>query len=192
MGSDPHGVRPQPDGESPNLYALVIYVPEPLGRFLDELRLKLIPGCNPHAHISVLPPRPLPVAPQTTIEEARGIVAGFPPFDIELGHIEVFPVTDVIYIRVEGGTPQLQQMHRALNQGALACKEPFPYHPHLTLAQEVEFGQVVPLFKRASDLWREFRGRRTFRAEHAVFVQNTRGNQWVDLAEGTLRAVPVI
>ena len=131
------------------------------------------------------------MAPDATIDEARGIVAGFPPFDIELGQIEVFPVTDVIYISVEGGTPQLQQMHQTLNQGALAGAEPFPYHPHLTLAQELEFSQVVPLFEQASRRWREFRGPRTFRAEHAVFVQNIRGNRWIDLAEGPLRAVPV-
>jgi len=191
MGSDPNGVRPRPGGEPQNLYALVIYVPEPLGSFLDELRLKLVPDCNPHAHISVLPPRTLPVAPEATIEEARGIVAGFPPFDIELGQIEVFPVTDVIYISVESGTAHLQQMHHALNQGSLACNEPFPYHPHLTLAQDLEYGRVVPLFKRATELWHQFEGRRTFRAEHTVFVQNVNGNGWIDLAEGPLRAVPV-
>jgi len=191
MGFDPDGVRPPSRGEQETLYALVLYVPDPLGSFLDELRLEMVPGCNPHAHISVLPPRPLPVDPQAAIEDARTIVAGFPPFEIELGHIEVFPVTDVIYISVEAGTPQLQQMHRALNEGALAGEEPFPYHPHLTLAQELDFGQVLPLFDLASRRWREFQGRRAFRAECTVFVRNTGGKRWIDLAEGPLRAVPV-
>ena len=82
----------------PALYALVIYLPEPLCSFLDDLRIEMIPGCNPHAHVSVLPPRTLPVAPEAAIEEARQIVAGFPPFEIDLGGIEKFAVTEVIYI----------------------------------------------------------------------------------------------
>src|ERR1039458_6592237 len=54
MQSEPNGTRPE------SLYALVIYLSDPLGGFLDDLRLEMVPGCNPHAHISVLPPRPLP------------------------------------------------------------------------------------------------------------------------------------
>src|SRR3974377_478668 len=44
-----------------NVFALVIYVPDPLARFLDDLRRELVPHCNPRAHVSVLPPRPLAV-----------------------------------------------------------------------------------------------------------------------------------
>jgi 2'-5' RNA ligase len=136
MESEQNGTPPQ------SLYALVIYLPEPLSGFLDDLRLEMVPGCNPHAHVSVLPPRPLPVAPEAAIEEARVIVGGFAPFDIELGPIEKFDATDVIYISVAGGAEQLRQMHHALNRGALAFQEPFAYHPHVTLAQKIEAAQV--------------------------------------------------
>ena len=185
MHSEPDGARPQ------SLYALVMYLPDPLGGFLDDLRLELVPGCNPHAHISVLPPRPLPVAPEAAIEEARATVGGFAPFDIELGQIEKFDVTDVIYISVEGGAEQLRQMHRSLNRGALAFPEPFAYHPHVTLAQEIEADQVETLLALAARRWREFRGPSRFRAESTMFVRSTRGNQWIDLDSGPLRAAPV-
>src|ERR1035438_5598981 len=142
MQSEPNGTRPE------SLYALVIYLSDPLGGFLDDLRLEMVPGCNPHAHISVLPPRPLPVAPEAAIEEIRGIVAGFAPFDIELGQIEKFDVTDVIYISVEGGAGQLRKLHQSLNRGALAFPESFAYHPHVTLAQEIDAGQVEALRHR--------------------------------------------
>jgi 2'-5' RNA ligase len=184
MHSEPDSAR------TPSLYALVIYLPEPLAGFLDDLRLELVPGCNPHAHISLLPPRPLPVAPEAAIEEARGIVAGFAPFDIELGGIEKFDVTDVIYISVERGTEQLRQMHQCLNRGALVLDEPFPYHPHVTLAQELEAGQVDTTLALASRRWSEFYGSRRFRAESAVFVRNSHGKLWVDLASGPLGAAP--
>jgi 2'-5' RNA ligase len=176
--------------ERPSLYALVIYLPDPLGGFLDDLRLEMVPGCNPHAHISVLPPRPLPVAPEAAIEEARGILGGFAPFDIELGGIEKFDVTDVVYIGVQEGAGQLREMHHSLSQGALAFQEPFAYHPHVTLAQGIAVGQVEGLAALASRRWREFAGPRRFRAEGTVFVRNTQGNRWIDLASGPLRAAP--
>jgi hypothetical protein len=178
----------QPDTRRPSLYALVIYLPPPLGSFLDALRLEMVPGCSPHAHVSVLPPRPLPLAPEEGIAESRRIVAGFPPFHIELGRIEVFPHTEVIYISVEKGTEQLRRMHEALNQGGLAFQEPFAYHPHITLAQELEPGQAGPLLELAARRWREFQGERTFRADRAVFVRNTHGRLWTDLADGPLQA----
>jgi len=180
-----------PNGERPSLYALVIYLPEPLCSFLDDLRLEMVPGCNPHAHVSVLPPRPLPVAPETAISEAREIVASFPPFEIELGGVERFDLTDVIYISVGAGERRLRELHASLNRSALAFAEPFDYHPHITLAQEIAKEHVAPLQEHAIRRWSEFRGPRTFRADHTVFVRNTRGNQWVDLAEGPLLAAPV-
>jgi 2'-5' RNA ligase len=185
MHSEPDRERPQ------SLYALVIYLPDPLGGFLDDLRLEMVPGCNPHAHISVLPPRPLPVAPEAAIEESRGILRGFAPFDVELGGIQKFDDTDVIYISVEGGREQLRQLNRSLNRGALAFEEPFAYHPHVTLAQEIAAAQVEDLVALAERRWREFSGPRRFRVEKAVFVRNTRGNLWDDLASGPLRAAPV-
>ena len=191
MHSEQNGTRPQGDGERPSLYALVIYLPDPLGAYLDDLRREMVPGCNPHAHVSVLPPRPLPVAPEAAIEEARGIVGGFAPFDIELGRIEKFDVTDVIYISVEDGAGQLRRMHQTLTKGALAYQEPFAYHPHVTLAQEIEEGQVASLAELATRRWREFQGPRRFRAEGTVFVRNSQGNRWIDLADGPLRASPV-
>jgi len=182
MHSEPNGAIPQ------KLYALVIYLPDPLGGFLDDLRLEMVPGCNPHAHVSVLPPRPLPVAPEAAVEEALEILGGFAPFDIELGPIEKFDLTDVIYISVAGGAEQLHRMHRSLNRGTLAFDEPFAYHPHVTLAQEIPEGQVDRLLDLASRRWHDFQGLHKFRAEAAVFVRNTRGNRWVDLANGPLRA----
>jgi hypothetical protein len=189
MGSsNSNGTRSSLEGK---LYALVIYLPQPLGSFLDHLRLEMVPGCNPHAHVSVLPPRPLPVPPDAAIAEARRIVAEFAPFDIELGQIEKFDSTDVLYISVEAGADQLRRMHASLNRGALAFQEPFPYHPHVTLAQEIPPGSVASLRDLAAARWADFAGARSFRVASTVFVRNTQGNLWVDLADGPLCAAPV-
>jgi 2'-5' RNA ligase len=190
MGSVLNGGPCRPfAGERPNVFALVIYIPPPLGRFLDDLRRELVPHYNPHAHVSVLPPRPLSVDWQFASAQARTLTEGWAPFDVELTTIEVFPLTDVIYIEIGAGERELRALHSAMNTSALEFDEPFSYHPHITLAQEVPRDRVVELTELARRRWAEFGGSRTFRAERAVFVQNVSENCWVDLAEYSLGAV---
>src|SRR5947209_15990651 len=138
MGFDPNGVLLQiPAEQRLNVFALVIYIPDPLGRFLDDLRKELVPGCNPHAHVSVLPPRPIAVDWQVAAEQVRLCAAERPQFEIALGSVRMFPVTNVIYIELARGEAEMHEMHAAMNSGALAFAEPFVYHPHITLAQEI-------------------------------------------------------
>lgn len=192
MGSD-STERPVriPLEERLNVFALVIYIPGPLGKSLDDLRRKLVPGCNPHAHVSLLPPRPLAVDWRVAADEVRAVVDHWVPFEIELTGIQVFPVTNVIYIEVGGGASELRRMHVAMNTGSLQFRDPFPYHPHITLAQELPPENVEATSELAHRLWREFSGPRCFRVEHAVFVQNSLSNCWIDLAEYSLGDSPV-
>jgi len=191
MGINENGRPTIPAGEGLNVFALVIYIPGPLGRFLDDLRRELVPHYNPHAHVSVLPPRPLGVDWQAASDEARALVEGSAPFEIELTELQVFPVTEVIYLEVGAGTSDLRRMHGAMNAGSLAFEEPFRYHPHITLAQELPHENVPAMHDLARRRWTEYQGSRSFRAEHAVFVQNTMTDCWVDLAEYALGAVSV-
>ena len=166
-----------------NVFALVIYVPDPLGRFLDDLRRELVPGCNPHAHVSVLPPRPLAVEWQQAAGQARALTEGWTPFEVELAGLRIFPVTNVIYLEIGAGAADLRRMHAAMNAGVLQFEEPFPYYPHITLAQEIPQPEVRAIYEVAQRRWREYRGRGVFRAERTVFVRNTLNNCWIDLAE---------
>lgn len=186
MGFDPNGM------DRLNQFALVIYIPDPLGRFLDELRLELAPDCRPHAHVSVLPPRPLFSPWQLVSEEARALAGEFPPFEIEAGEPAIFPSTQVIYLELARGAEELRQIHDALCRGPLKFAEPYPYHPHITLAQELPPGSLPRVWEESVRRWKEYTGPRSFRAEKAVFVQNTGQNRWVDLAEFALGAVPVL
>jgi 2'-5' RNA ligase len=184
MGFDLNGGPPEiPAEKRLNVYALVIYIPDPLGRFLDDLRRELVPDCNPHAHVSVLPPRSLAVEWPIAGEQVRSCVSAWAPFEITLGGIQRFPVTNVIYIEVASGAAELHRMHERMNTGHLLSEEPFEYHPHITLAQEIPFSDLEDVNRRAQCRWSEFTGPRTFLAERAAFVRNTIGNQWIDLAE---------
>ena len=170
------------DSACPGVYALVIYIPEPLGRFLDELRRELIPGYNPHAHVSVLPPRTLPVGSEVVAsEQVRAVAERSPAFDVELCGIGVFPETKVIYIEVGKGAVELRQMHDDLNKGTLVFDEAHRYHPHVTLAQDFPAERVEELRQAAEERWRNYLGTRTFRADRAYFVHSLCDNCWKDL-----------
>ena len=192
MDFNPHGVLSRiPAEQRLNVFALVIYIPDPLGRFLDDLRRDLVPGCNPHAHVSVLPPRPLAVDWQAAGEQVRVRAGNWAPFDIVLQRIRIFPVTNVIYLELGQGETEMFRIHAAMNSQALEFDEPFEYHPHITLAQEIPPGQAAAVNRRAQELWDGYTGPRSFRAERTAFVQNTLGNCWIDLAEFSLGAVTV-
>jgi 2'-5' RNA ligase len=191
MGSDSNGRTWPCEGERLNMFALVIYIPDPLGRFLDDLRRELVPHYNPHAHVSVLPPRSISVPWDAASKQVRALTDAWAPFDIELTSIEVFPNTDVIYLEVGRGEKELRLLHAAMNTGTLDWDEPFRYHPHITLAQEVLPDQVANLRDTARRRWAQYSGPRAFRAERAVFVQNAGDNCWVDLAAYSLGAVTV-
>jgi 2'-5' RNA ligase len=175
-----------------NAFALVTYLPDPLGKFLDDLRRELVPGCVPHAHVTVLPPRPLSATPQIAIEAVRSLISDFAPFEIELGQVELFSKTDVVYLSIGRGHKDLLHMHRALNMGPLHYDEPYPYHPHITLAQDLTREQSIELESLARRRWSEFPHPHVFKAESFVFVQNRARNYWIDLAQFHLDPAPSI
>jgi len=184
MASDLEGVQSRiPAEQRLNIFALVIYIPDPLGLFLDNLRRELVPNCQPHAHVSVLPPRPLAVEWQTASRQAEELTGTWPPFEIHLTNVAVFPVTGVIYIEVGEGGDELRRMHAAMNGTALGFEEPFAYHPHITVAQELPIGQVARVREEATARWRDYPGKHSFRADCVVLVQNTLSDCWIDLAE---------
>ena len=192
MGSETNGTR----GGAPartllNVFALVIYIPGPLGRFLDDLRRELVPNDNPRAHVSVLPPRPLAAESEweAARDQARALAGRGAAFQVEATGVHVFPVTDVIYIDVGKGEAELRQMHEAMDSQRLAWQEPYPYHPHITLAQDVPGDRVREIQELAEARWREFDGPKWFVADRVTFVRNSTGNHWVDLAEFPLGEV---
>ena len=170
-------------GTAINSFALISYMPEPLAGFLDSLRCELVPRCQAKSHITVLPPRPLASGlPEEAWSDLNDSLNGFPPFRVELGSIEVFEGTDVIYLSVGAGYRELERMHAVLNQGPLLFAEPYQYHPHVTLAQQLSKDQVEAASALARRRWKEFPYSHSFTVDRLTFVQNTMENRWADLA----------
>lgn len=169
------------EGAGINSFALVSYLPQPLAGFLDQLRKDLAPEYHSKAHVTVLPPRPLVCPPEEARLDLAAGLRDFHPFRIELGEIEIFPITNVIYLSVTAGAARLKWLHERLNAGCFAFEEPFPYHPHVTLGQDLESGVVAAAAEMAAARWRDFAGERGFSLDRLTFVQNTLSNHWIDL-----------
>jgi len=169
-----------------NSFALVSYIPEPLAGFLDRLRQELVPNCFLRAHVTILPPRPISSSPEAAWETVRTFAPLFAPFDVEMAQLEVFPVSDVIYIGIGHGREELEHMHDGLNVNGLKYQEPYTYHPHVTLAQDLKGDEVDELARVARTRWAESAVPKSFRVEEVFFVQNTRRKEWLDLGESAL------
>ena len=170
-----------------NSFALVSYISGPLAAFLDEVRHDFAPASRAKAHVTVLPPRPLRPSPDpadrnAAWDELRNCLRDIHPFHVELGEVEVFPETQAIYISLRSGLQELELLHDRLNTGRLAFQEPYLYHPHVTVAQELSPEDVPSAAQFARWRWNEYRHARSFALERLTFVQNTPENYWTDLA----------
>jgi 2'-5' RNA ligase len=165
-----------------NHFALVAYIPDPLGRFLDDLRLELTPGCRPHAHVTVLPPRPIFHEVSETIHQLSEELKCAAPFIVEMGNIQIFDTSHVVYLGVTRGYTELLRLYGALNCDCLSFAEPFPYHPHITLAQNVSAEDAARLAAIASERWAAYSGPCSFEVANLSFVQQVAPNIWADVA----------
>ena|SRR5258708_2737980 len=169
-----------------NSFAVVSYFSGPLAEYLTRLRRELVADCGARAHLTVLPPRPIEGSVEDTIRGLSHGVQDFQPIPVVLGEVEMFPESRVIYLSVKAGQAELERMHNALNTGGIASKEPFPYHPHITLAQDLAPGSIAVVLDRARRHWNNWPHPRGFVVEKLTLVQNTLENRWFDLEEVNL------
>jgi hypothetical protein len=95
--------------------------------------------------------------------------------------VEVFGTTDVIYLAIGTGRPDVMQIHETLNTDGLYFQEPYEFCPHVTLAQGLAHEEVPDRLELASRRWREWGSRRSYVVDALTLVQNTSGNNWIDL-----------
>lgn len=179
------------DEDRINLFALVSYIPGALGEFLDALREELVTGCQPHAHVTILPPRPVTGDLPANCRTIEDQLDGFGPFQVDLTGVQIFEKSNVIYAALDQGRAKLVAMHAALDVKGLRFKENFVYHPHVTLAQELDPAAVPEFLELAKRRWQESAHARSFPVDTLTFVQNTAGNSWIDLVEFNLAVVRV-
>jgi len=165
-------------------YALVAYVRNEVGEFVEKLRKELHPEL-PHlaAHVTLLPPRCLQSSESAALEALEQRCKQIEPFEVSLGEVETFiPVTPTVFIRVAHAAYRMRELHDLLNVECLSENEQWPYMPHLTIIKMGTEDQAQHAYRVARTRWSEFKGSRCVELRELTFVREESQNHWVDLA----------
>jgi len=168
----------------PQRYALVAYVKNQVGEFVEKLRKELHPEL-PHleAHVTLLPPRCLQGSEEDAIKTLQALCRQIEPFEVSLGEIETFiPVTPTVFVRVAHAAYRMRELHDLLNVNGLATKEEWPYMPHLTIVKMGAEDQAQHAYRMARTRWAEYEGSRCIEVRDLTFVREGGNNRWIDLA----------
>jgi 2'-5' RNA ligase len=158
-----------------------IPVPAPFGPQLQARRESYgdpLAATTP-AHITLL--GPTEVLSQDRAELAdhlRTAARSVDPFVVVLRGTGTFrPVSDVVFVQVARGISACEQLERAIGQGRWGTELSFPYHPHVTVAHDVEEAEL----DRAFDELAEFVATFEVRSFH-LYVKDESGT-WVPVRE---------
>ncbi|MGA7295130.1 MAG: 2'-5' RNA ligase family protein [Terriglobales bacterium] len=164
-------------------YALVTYVRNPIGEFVEQLRRELHPA-TPHmpAHMTILPPRELLGTEAAALEFLEEACSHVIPFSVELGDVETFlPTTPTVFIQVRHAAYRMRELHDQLCGKGLQCDESWPYIPHLTILKTEQNEQARAACVVARERWAQFLGARQVNVEELMFVRQNDGS-WHDVA----------
>ncbi|HMD17514.1 MAG TPA: 2'-5' RNA ligase family protein [Terriglobales bacterium] len=164
-------------------YALVSYVRNPVGEFVEQLRQELHPTlAHMPAHLTILPPRELTVTEAAALEFLEEACGRVLPFDVELGDVETFlPTTPTLFIQVKRAAYRMRELHDQLNGQGLCCEEIWPYIPHLTILKTERDEQARAAYMIARERWAQFPGTRRVHVDKLMFVREN-GGLWQDVA----------
>lgn len=164
-------------------YAVVTYVRNPVGQFVEDLRRELHPE-TPHmaAHLTILPPRELRGSEAATLEFLEEACSRVVPFDIALGEVETFlPTTPTVFIQVRQAAYRMRELHDQLSANSLRGEEEWPYIPHLTIIKTKLDEQARQAWGVAKERWSQFQGLRQIHVEDLMLVRQN-GDCWWDVA----------
>jgi len=164
-------------------YALVTYVRNPIGEFVEQLRQELHPTISHMAaHLTILPPRELRGTEAAALEFLEDACSRVVPFNVELGDVETFlPTTPTVFIQVKRAAYKMRELHDQLCSKVLSCDENWPYMPHLTILKTDLDEQARAACTMARQRWAQFQGKRQVHVEELMFVREN-GAHWQDVA----------
>lgn len=130
---------------------VAIDIPEPWGSQLTERRGE---AGDPQAaftpaHVTLLGPTEVDTLLLPDVEEHLATVAsGQPPFTIHLRGTGTFrPITEVVFVTLAQGISECELLAEAIMAAdGLRRESRFPYHPHVTVAQDVPAAALDAVF----------------------------------------------
>ena len=120
---------------------VIIVIPEPHASVLSGWRQRLgdTLGEAIPPHVTLFPPtkvraEELP-AIRTHLAKAAESATAFPMHLFGTGTFR--PLSPVVFIQVASGIADCELLENAIRSGPLTRDLPFPFHPHVTIAQEI-------------------------------------------------------
>ena len=164
-------------------YALVTYIRNSVGEFVEQLRRELNPTtAHMAAHLTILPPRELIGTESAALEFLEESCSHVVPFRVELGNVETFlPNTPTVFIDVDHDACRMRELHDQLCGRGLRCQESWPYTPHITIVKTERDEQALTALAVARERWARFSGKRQVQVEQLMFVREQDGH-WEDVA----------
>jgi 2'-5' RNA ligase len=132
-----------------------IAVPDPYGTELQDYRVglgddsaRLIP-----THVTLLPPTEIEtVALPAVVDHLTAAAAGSAPFALHLRGTGTFrPISPVVFVGIVEGISACEQLAARVRSGPLAAPLVFPYHPHVTIAHDLDEQLLDKAFAELSD-----------------------------------------
>lgn len=156
---------------------VALAVPDPWGSWLQHYRVSLgddaadgIP-----THVTLMPPTPVAAEELPGIERHLSRAsARAEPFSVHLRGTGTFrPVSAVVFVMVAEGISACEQLADDVRRGPLRTEPRFPYHPHVTVAHDLEDATL----DRAFDELAAFEC--TFEVEHFSLYVHDGDTGWV-------------
>lgn len=129
---------------------VAVELPEPHATVLADVRRatgdRLADQMPPH--ITLVPP----VTVTGTLTDVEAVLSAAAeraaPFEVHLRGTGSFrPVSDVVFVTVAAGIGGLEQLADSMRVPPLDPPRSFPYHPHVTIAQEVDGAVLDQVFE---------------------------------------------
>jgi 2'-5' RNA ligase len=109
-------------------------------------------------HVTLLPPTPVPAGRLDEIGAHLAAAArDSEPFRMHLSGTGTFrPVSPVVFVQVAQGLSNCEVLERAVRAGPLDRELEFPYHPHVTVGQDVDDAALDRVFDGLADFVARF------------------------------------
>jgi len=158
-----------------------IPIPAPFGPQLQARRASYGDPLAPTtpAHITLLGPTEVADAEVAELVDHLGDAArSVDPFVVVLRGTGTFrPVSDVVFVQVARGISACEQLEQGIRKGRWGIELAFPYHPHVTIAHDIDEAEL----DRAFDELAQFVATFEVRSFH-LYVKDG-GGTWVPVRE---------
>jgi len=152
---------------------VAIGIPQPWGAELDAHRAWTGDPAAPMipAHVTLLGPTVLPAGARVDSEIDRHLAAvalRCSPFGVQLRGTGTFrPVSPVVFVALAAGIAECERLAASVNSGPLERALTYPYHPHVTVAQDVPEPAMDEVFDRLAGYAARFTVAHFTRYEHS-------------------------